>query len=67
MDPDFYTLGTNPIFEAERKRALDAKFAGNLELKNMLLETKHAKLLHFERSKGHIPDVLLMKVRKELI
>jgi len=66
MDPDFYTLGTNPIFEAERKRALDAKFSGNLELKNMLLETKHAKLVHFERSKGHIPDVLLMKVRKEL-
>ena len=67
MDPDFYTLGTNPIFEVERKRALDAKFSGNLELKNMLLETKHAKLVHFERSKGHIPDVLLMKVRKELI
>jgi hypothetical protein len=65
-DPDFYTMGTNPIFEAERKKALESKFSGNLELKNMLLETKHAKLVHFERSKGHIPDILLMKVRKEL-
>jgi len=66
VDPNFYTMGTNPLFEAERKRALEAKFSGNLELKNMLLETKHAKLVHFERSKGHIPDLLLMKVRKEL-
>jgi hypothetical protein len=65
-DPDFYTVGTNPIFEVERKKALDAKFSGNLEFKNMLLETKDAKLTHFERSKGHIPDTLLMKVRKEL-
>jgi hypothetical protein len=65
-DPDFYTVGTNPIFEVERKKALDAKFSGNLEFKNMLLETKDAKLTHFERSKGHIPDLLLMKTRKEL-
>jgi hypothetical protein len=66
MDPDFYTLGTNPIFEVERKKGLDAKFSGNLELKNMLLETQHAKLVHFVRSKGHISDTMLMKVRKEL-
>ena len=64
-DPDFYTVGTNPIFEVERKKALDSKFSGNLELKNMLLETKDAKLTHFERSKGNNPDLLLMKVRKE--
>jgi len=66
MDPDFYTLGTNPIFEVERVKALKAKFSGNLELKNMLLETKDSKLVHFQRSKGHIADTLLMKVRKEL-
>lgn len=66
MDPDFYTIGTNPIFEVERKKALDAKFSGNLELKNMLLETQHAKLVHFVRSKGHISDTMLMKLRKEL-
>ena len=65
-DPDFYTVGTNPIFEVERKKALDSKFSGNLELKNMLLETKDAKLTHFERSKGNNSDLLLMKVRKEL-
>jgi predicted NAD-dependent protein-ADP-ribosyltransferase YbiA (DUF1768 family) len=65
-DPDFFTLGTNPIFEVERKKALLAKFSGNLELKNMLLETKTAKLVHFVRSKGHIADTLLMQVRKEL-
>jgi hypothetical protein len=66
MDPNFYTLGTNPIFEVERKNALAAKFSGNLELKNMLLETKDAKLVRFERSKGHKADTLLMKIRKEL-
>jgi hypothetical protein len=66
MDPDFYTLGTNPIFEVERAKALKAKFSGNLELKNMLLETKDAKLVHFQRSKGHIADTMLMKVRNEL-
>jgi predicted NAD-dependent protein-ADP-ribosyltransferase YbiA (DUF1768 family) len=66
MDPNFYTLGTNPIFEVERTKALTAKFSGNLELKNMLLETQNAKLVHFERSKGHISDKLLMKVRKDL-
>jgi len=65
-DPDFFTLGTNPIFEVERKKALTAKFSGNLELKNMLLETKTAKLVHFIRSKGHIADTLLMEVRREL-
>jgi hypothetical protein len=67
IDPNFYTLGTNPIFEVERKKALEAKFSGNLELKNTLLETQNAKLVHFQRSKGHIADTLLMKVRKELI
>jgi hypothetical protein len=65
-DPDFYTVGLNPIFEVERKNALEAKFSGNLELKNMLLETKDAKLVHFERSKGHNPDIILMKIRKSL-
>jgi len=66
IDPDFYKLGTNPIFEVERKKALQAKFSGNLELKNMLLETKTAKLVHFVRSKGHVVDTLLLEVRKEL-
>jgi len=67
VDPDFYKIATVPISEMERKNALHAKFSGNLELKNMLLETQNAKLLHFQRSKGHIPDILLMKVRKELV
>jgi hypothetical protein len=66
IDPDFYTIGTKPIFEEERKKAIIAKFSQNLDLKNMLLETKDAKLVNFQRSKGHIPDKLLMKVRREL-
>jgi len=66
IDPDFFTIGKEPVFEAERKKALIAKFNQNLDLKNMLLETKDAKLVHFERGKGHIPDMMLMKVRREL-
>ena len=66
MDPDFYTLGTNPIFEVERYKALEAKFSGNLELKNLLLKTHNAKLVRFQRSKGRVADILLMKVRKAL-
>jgi hypothetical protein len=66
IDPNFYTIGTNPIFEEERKKAVIAKFSQNLDLKNMLLETKDAKLVNFQRSKGHIPDMLLMKIRKEI-
>jgi predicted NAD-dependent protein-ADP-ribosyltransferase YbiA (DUF1768 family) len=66
IDPDFYTLRTNPTYEEERKKALIAKFSQNLDLKQLLLETLHAKLVNFERAKGHIPDMLLMSLRKEL-
>lgn len=65
IDPDFYTIGVNAVYEEERKKALDAKFTQNLDLKQVLLETHNAKLVHFVRIKGGIPDMELMKLRKE--
>ena len=38
----------------------------NLDLKNMLLETKNAKLVHFVRGREPETDILLMNLRKEL-
>jgi hypothetical protein len=66
IDPDFFSQGEDPIFEVVRRKALLAKFSGNQELKNILLETMPAKLVHFERSKGNTADIMLMQVRKKL-
>jgi predicted NAD-dependent protein-ADP-ribosyltransferase YbiA (DUF1768 family) len=66
-DPDFFTIRENPIFESERKKALEAKFGQNLDLKKTLLETQQAKLVHFERGKDPVPDTLLMRLRREVI
>jgi hypothetical protein len=65
-DPDFFTVKENPTNEMERKTALEAKFTQNLNLKQALLETKDAKLSHFQRGKESEPDILLMKLRKQL-
>jgi hypothetical protein len=62
-DPDFFTVKENPTFEKERKKALDAKFNQNLDLKKVLAETKDAKLVHFERGREPQIDLLLMKMR----
>jgi predicted NAD-dependent protein-ADP-ribosyltransferase YbiA (DUF1768 family) len=66
IDPDFYEATENPRNKMERTVALIAKFNQNLDLKQILLETKHAKLLHFIRGKEPEVDMALMKLRREL-
>jgi hypothetical protein len=46
---------------------LDAKFGQNLDVKQVLMETQLAKLVHFERGKDPSPDMALMKLRRELM
>ena len=65
-DPDFFTIKENPIHETQRMKALDAKFNQNLDMKQVLLETKDAKLVHFERGKEAPVDMLLMRLRKQI-
>jgi hypothetical protein len=66
VDSDFFEIGVNTRSEEERKSAITAKFTQNLDLKNMLLETKNAKLVHFVRGREPETDNLLMNLRKEL-
>jgi hypothetical protein len=65
-DADFFEIKGEPRNVTERKTALFAKFSQNLDLKDMLLKTNPAKLLHFVRRKEPEPDILLMNLRKEL-
>ena len=60
IDPNFY--GERSV--KERELALIAKFSQNEDLKQMLLATRNAKLLHFVRGNKAEPDHLLMKVRQ---
>jgi hypothetical protein len=59
IDNDFY-LRRNV---EEREKAILAKFKGNIEYKNILLNTKKAQLNHFIGNK--IPELAtsLMKIR----
>ena len=66
-DPDFFTIQENPTFDMERKKALEAKFGQNLDIKKVLLETQQAKLVHFERGKDPPPDMLLMHLRRDIV
>ena len=66
IDADFYEIGLNPRHVEERNNALTAKFTQNLDLKKVLMETKDAKLMHFERSSPAVADELLMKLRKKI-
>ena len=66
IDSDFFTVRENPNFEAERRKALEAKFEQNLDMKQLLLETQNAKLVFFERGKESLPDMLLMRIRQTL-
>jgi predicted NAD-dependent protein-ADP-ribosyltransferase YbiA (DUF1768 family) len=52
--------------EAEREKALYAKYSQNIYLKNMLLNTLNAKLLHFGRGKPPLVSNELMRVRQKL-
>ena len=51
---------------AELERGLYAKFSQNIYLRNMLLNTLDAKLMHFRRGKPPLVCTELMKVRRRL-
>jgi len=65
-DPDFFTEKEKPTYEAVREKGLDAKFTQNLDFRQLLLETKDAKLMHFERGKPYYVDKPLMELRSKL-
>lgn len=66
IDSDFYEVGVNPRHREERFNAIDAKFNQNLDLQQILKETKRAKLTHFIRGREPETDIQLMKIRREL-
>lgn len=66
VDADYYSVGRNPRNEEARYSALKSKYTQNLDLKRILINTKRAKLVKFVRRNDPEPDILLMKLRKEL-
>jgi predicted NAD-dependent protein-ADP-ribosyltransferase YbiA (DUF1768 family) len=52
--------------EIARKNALLAKFSQNADLSTVLLNTRNALLKQYHAGKEAEPDILLMKVRKEI-
>ena len=66
VDADFFGAERSPRNVEERYRAIEAKFSQNLDLKRILMDTKRAKLVKFVRRNDPEPDMLLMKLRKEL-
>jgi predicted NAD-dependent protein-ADP-ribosyltransferase YbiA (DUF1768 family) len=63
IDSDFYGQKRNLV---ERELGVRSKFSQNEDLKQLLLSTKNAKLIHFVRGDGYETDEILMKIRKEL-
>lgn len=51
---------------SEMKSALQAKFNQNADLKNLLIQTKKAKLIHFRRGQPPETATTLMEIRAEL-
>lgn len=66
VDADYYSVGHNPRNVEARYNALKSKYTQNLDLKRILMSTKRAKLIKFVRRNDPEPDILLMKLRKEL-
>ena len=62
IDPDFYS---NRNLE-EKKKAIEAKFTQNEELKRLLIMTNPAKLVHFKRGNSPETDIELMEIRKKI-
>lgn len=65
-DDDYFEVKLDSPHEIARKKALEAKFTQNLDLKKILLETKNAKLTHFIRGSPAKMDDQLMQLRKKL-
>jgi predicted NAD-dependent protein-ADP-ribosyltransferase YbiA (DUF1768 family) len=63
MDPDFYGERN----KEERKRALEAKFQQNSDLKEILKLTRTAKLMGFIRHSTSEIDIDLMNLRKTFL
>ena len=63
IDEDFISSGRN---DSEMERAMMAKFSQNPLSKEVLLETKDAKLVHFVIKDDPVVFYCLMKVRKNL-
>jgi predicted NAD-dependent protein-ADP-ribosyltransferase YbiA (DUF1768 family) len=63
IDPDFFNHGRS---DREMENAMFAKFSQNKDLKDMLLSTRNAKLVHYQR--GSAPEIYhhLMRVRHKL-
>lgn len=62
IDPDFYG-GRNLL---EREKAVYAKFTQNIDLRNILLMTKHAKLMKYVSKSPPEIDIVLMRVRSKI-
>lgn len=62
IDPDFYG-GRNLL---EREKALYAKFTQNIDLRNILVATKDAKLMKYVSKSPPEVDTLLMRVRNKI-
>lgn len=63
IDPDFY--GERSV--QEKENAIFSKFEQHENLKNMLIQTYPAKLMHFERGKKPTLAKELLKIRKRFI
>jgi predicted NAD-dependent protein-ADP-ribosyltransferase YbiA (DUF1768 family) len=61
VDSNFYGDRSKSV----REEGVKAKFEQNEDLKQLLLNTNDAKLIHFVRGEKAKPDAILMKVRKE--
>jgi predicted NAD-dependent protein-ADP-ribosyltransferase YbiA (DUF1768 family) len=62
IDADFYG-GRNDM---ERERAVYAKFSQNVDLRNILVATKSAKLMQYVAKSPAETDFILMRVREKL-
>jgi len=62
MDPDFYGVRS----EEARTDAVRAKFMQNQDLKQLLLATKNAKLIHLIHAQDPEVDTIMMNVRAQL-
>ena len=62
IDPDFYG-GRNLL---EREKAVYAKFTQNIDLRNILLATKQAKLIKYVSKSPPEMDIILMRVRSKI-
>jgi predicted NAD-dependent protein-ADP-ribosyltransferase YbiA (DUF1768 family) len=62
VDPEFF----DGRHKKEREKAILAKFEQNENLRRVLLNTKNAKLIHYESGREAEPDNILMQVRKGL-